>query len=565
LSFTRLTLLLVGKDALAEQLFVHLEHRGADLERADVGDALDTIRVAVPDLVIVSSDAAKTDAERIRDGVLGNAAQKTRLLVLCDKALASRLGTHRHTHLGALESSVGADVIASCIESLCGLIEKQGDAGKQPLRTLIASVQRSHMPAGARVSAAAIQAPPPAAYVGKKTLQMPIAIAVPAPAPAPAAVEVELPKPVALKLEAPIAQKAAVAPKIEPVAAKIEPIVAAKIEVPAPAAPLPLAKLLERTSIGPIAMRSAPPAPVPVLAPTEDSLEIDMDLMPTSPPSPFSVPPAIAPRVLSSRPEESLTPTHVEVVIASRAEEVASKQAGWLMAARAHAAASAQHASKALAAVARLRRPHQLAAIAAAFVCVAVAMGLSASDAGDDRAPLAASGSASLHAVARVAQPKAPAPAEPVEAAPPQARVASAVAAPRAATTNEALGEHEEETAGGMDPARERANQLVNVGHRLRKEARWGMAEASYLKALGVLPSYARAVSGLVQVHLGRRDGAEAVRWAKKLVALQPKPGIHHRLLGDAYALAGDKAQARKAWQQAARLGDRAARERMKK
>jgi tetratricopeptide (TPR) repeat protein len=123
--------------------------------------------------------------------------------------------------------------------------------------------------------------------------------------------------------------------------------------------------------------------------------------------------------------------------------------------------------------------------------------------------------------------------------------------------------ESEATGAGAVDPARARANRFVNAGHRLRKEGRLGMAEASYLKALEAMPKYARAVSGLVTVHLARRDGVEAVRWARKLVALQGQRGAHHRLLGDAYALSGAKDPARKSWQQAVKLGDRAARARL--
>ena len=89
------------------------------------------------------------------------------------------------------------------------------------------------------------------------------------------------------------------------------------------------------------------------------------------------------------------------------------------------------------------------------------------------------------------------------------------------------------------------------------------MAEASYLKALQALPNYARALCGLVAVHLARRDGVEALRWARKLVQLQPKRGIHQRLLGDAHALTGSTAAARQAWQLGSRLGDRTARQRM--
>jgi tetratricopeptide (TPR) repeat protein len=124
----------------------------------------------------------------------------------------------------------------------------------------------------------------------------------------------------------------------------------------------------------------------------------------------------------------------------------------------------------------------------------------------------------------------------------------------------------------GFDPsaaAREsrepmnRAELLVDEGALLFEDGRLGLAEASYLKALNVMPSYPRAMAGLVRVHIERKDGAEAVRWAKQLVVKQPKNGQHQLLLGDAQALRGDSAAAREAWNQAVRYGNYTARQRL--
>jgi cytochrome c-type biogenesis protein CcmH/NrfG len=104
---------------------------------------------------------------------------------------------------------------------------------------------------------------------------------------------------------------------------------------------------------------------------------------------------------------------------------------------------------------------------------------------------------------------------------------------------------------------------LVDEGSLLIEDGRLGLAEASYLKALNIMPSYPRAMAGLVRVHIERKDGAEAVRWAKQLVATQPKNGQHQLLLGDAQALRGDTAAAREAWNQAVRYGNYTARQRL--
>ncbi len=114
-------------------------------------------------------------------------------------------------------------------------------------------------------------------------------------------------------------------------------------------------------------------------------------------------------------------------------------------------------------------------------------------------------------------------------------------------------------------PQLARAQALVDEGVALAKKDRLGLAEAAYLKSLKVWPSYPRAMAALVRMHLQRRDGAEAERWAKQLVALQPKNGANQLLLGDAHALRGDAKSARAAWSLAARSGNAVARERLRR
>jgi tetratricopeptide (TPR) repeat protein len=108
------------------------------------------------------------------------------------------------------------------------------------------------------------------------------------------------------------------------------------------------------------------------------------------------------------------------------------------------------------------------------------------------------------------------------------------------------------------------ANHNVGQGHRLLARGRLEPAKAAYLKALAVLPDYPRALAGLVRVHLRRRDGAEAVRWAQRLVKEQPNRGNNQLLLGDALALRGDQTRARAAWRRATAYGNAAARKRLK-
>jgi hypothetical protein len=107
------------------------------------------------------------------------------------------------------------------------------------------------------------------------------------------------------------------------------------------------------------------------------------------------------------------------------------------------------------------------------------------------------------------------------------------------------------------------AQALVDEGTALFKEKRLGLAEASYLKALKAQPGYPRAMAALVRVHIERRDGVEAVRWAKQLVDTQPRNGAYLLLLGDAEQLRGDLSAARDAWQEAADNGNATARERL--
>ena len=107
------------------------------------------------------------------------------------------------------------------------------------------------------------------------------------------------------------------------------------------------------------------------------------------------------------------------------------------------------------------------------------------------------------------------------------------------------------------------AQLIVKRARRQRRAGQLERAEASYLEAIARLSNYPLAIAGLTRVYLERRNGAEAVRWAEQLVKLQPNRDSHQLLLGDAYALRGNRVEAEQAWQQASQLGSRTASKRL--
>ena len=109
------------------------------------------------------------------------------------------------------------------------------------------------------------------------------------------------------------------------------------------------------------------------------------------------------------------------------------------------------------------------------------------------------------------------------------------------------------------------ANRYVGEGHQLLKHEKLQAAKVAYMKALRAFPEYPRALAGIVRLQLRRHDGAEAVRWAKRLIAVQPKRGNNRLLLGDAWAMHGDQTLARDAWRRAANYGNATARQRLRK
>lgn len=137
---------------------------------------------------------------------------------------------------------------------------------------------------------------------------------------------------------------------------------------------------------------------------------------------------------------------------------------------------------------------------------------------------------------------------------------------PIAASTNveRRAGSRRADDSPAPDPttAAGRARALVDSGSAMLKQSRYGIAESMYMKALQEVPEYPPALAELVRVHLARKDGKEAVRWAERLVAKQNNPA-NQLLLGDAQALRGNRSAARAAWTKAAKGGNSTAQRRL--
>jgi hypothetical protein len=188
------------------------------------------------------------------------------------------------------------------------------------------------------------------------------------------------------------------------------------------------------------------------------------------------------------------------------------------------------------------------------------------------RAPREGTRSDSKRAAIAVAA-HAPAPSTPAAPAPsaPDAPAEAAIA-PAAEPTTAAEVPSGDVRADELRPSRpatpaelRRAKRLTDQARRLRRAHKYDAAAAAYLKALELVPDHQAATLGMLRLHLAAGDGAEAVRWASRFVALQPDGGSSQLLLGDAHALDGDRALAEQAWRRARELGNRTANERLQR
>jgi predicted Zn-dependent protease len=79
-------------------------------------------------------------------------------------------------------------------------------------------------------------------------------------------------------------------------------------------------------------------------------------------------------------------------------------------------------------------------------------------------------------------------------------------------------------------------------------------AEKLFKAVLEKTPGEHHAMEGMVKVFLKRRQGEQAVEFAKRIVAKRRRRASYRLLYGDALALIGDRASAEKQWSEALRL-----------
>lgn len=116
------------------------------------------------------------------------------------------------------------------------------------------------------------------------------------------------------------------------------------------------------------------------------------------------------------------------------------------------------------------------------------------------------------------------------------------------------------------DPAKA-SDVLVYRALRMIRRENLDLAEATLDRAWELDPRNPRAMAGYGRLYVARGDANRAVRWARKAVKRRSRRAPYHVLYGDALALEGNLAGARKAWRRALAIdpGNRAARERLAK
>jgi hypothetical protein len=187
-------------------------------------------------------------------------------------------------------------------------------------------------------------------------------------------------------------------------------------------------------------------------------------------------------------------------------------------------------------------------------------------DGASDRLDGRAAANSLQYAPAPTAEPVAPVPVADSAPSTPSAAPSPAPGSPQpsAAAERGTAPAHASATSSSATHAEPGSpQQFIEDGRTMLRQGHLGLAEGLFLKALQAQPDSSAAMAEIVRVHLARHDGAEAVRWANRLVALPPNQGIAQLLLGDAEALHGDSDAAHAAWTKAARAGNATARERL--
>lgn len=105
--------------------------------------------------------------------------------------------------------------------------------------------------------------------------------------------------------------------------------------------------------------------------------------------------------------------------------------------------------------------------------------------------------------------------------------------------------EGEEPTPG------ETIDELILSANYNRSHGALDRADATYREVLAIEPRNQRALVGLARLALARHDNAAALEWARTLTTEHPRVGSNFVLLGDVYLATGDRAAARRAFEQA--------------
>ena len=120
-------------------------------------------------------------------------------------------------------------------------------------------------------------------------------------------------------------------------------------------------------------------------------------------------------------------------------------------------------------------------------------------------------------------------------AAPPQPAAAQTSAEPALGAPAEAAPAPHELSRSELEQVK---RTVKRANHYLRAK-RYATAAAAYSKVLALDSSHVIALRALVRIHLHERDVEEALRWAQRLVELEPDSSVSQRLLRDAHALSG--------------------------
>jgi len=168
--------------------------------------------------------------------------------------------------------------------------------------------------------------------------------------------------------------------------------------------------------------------------------------------------------------------------------------------------------------------------------------------------PSASSAPAAKAAVAPSAVASAaPTPAPSASAPEPEPVESALPPAPEAPTSKSALGGGktgcdvlDDQPTGGKNVTA--SAEALRTARRDLVRGDLDAAHRSYCRAVANDPDNDNAMTGLARVLLMRRDGRPAVYWARRAAQKDPGDGNIQSVLGDALALVGDDAGARKAW-----------------